>query len=236
MNAPFTTAEFLEVFARYNEATATAPFLLTGLAASVVLGFVSGWKHRDRWTCGVLTLLWLWSGAVFHLGFFAGINPAAVVFGLLFLVQAGAFFWRGVVRHDVRFDCTTDPRRTFAGIIALAYAIVIYPFAALASGHHWPAMPTFGAPCPIDILTLGLLVWSAPVTPRLLLVVPVAWSLVASIGAWEFGMHEDWFLGLMGVVAVCFNARNMTLHDVVCLPDTAGRLFRRRRWKHGSKI
>ena len=235
MNAPFTRSDFLHVFERYNDAMPAAPLVLGGLAASAIGGIVLGWKYGDRWACGVLTVLWLWAGAVFHLGFHADVNPVAVGFGILFVVQAGAFFRRGVMRHDIRFNPCENPKRTILGAVALAYAIGGYPLAAMASGHHWPAMPAFGAPCPTDILTLGLLFWSVPTTPRLLLVVPLIWALVASVGAWEFGMHEDWGLGLLAIIAFRFTAPRARTRDLTGRQHLGRKPIERRMWKHESR-
>ena len=41
---------------------------------------------------------WAWSALAYHAAFFTRINPAAWLFAALFLVQATAFFWSGVVR------------------------------------------------------------------------------------------------------------------------------------------
>ena len=234
MNIPFSRTDFLEVFARYNEATWGMPNILLLLAFSAVYGLLRDWRVRDRWASGVLALLWLWSGIVYHLAFFADVNPAAIVFGLLFVVQGVSFFRRGVMHHGLRFSASLTSARAIAGLVVMAYAIAVYPLIAAAVGHHWPRVPTFGAPCPVDLFTLGLLLWTTMPIPRLLLAIPLGWALVASIAAWEFKMHEDWGLIAAAVVAAAW-----------LLPrwrERPSRIERRqhasvsrRVWKHASK-
>ena len=97
MNLPFTHDQFLDVFASYNAALwpgAAVLWLLT-LAALVLLA-----KGRlgPRLAGGLLAAHWGWAGIAYHLAFFAVINPAARLFGALFVLEAALFVWFGV-RH-----------------------------------------------------------------------------------------------------------------------------------------
>ena len=40
----------------------------------------------------LLSFFWLWAGFVYHLIFFTEINPAAYIFGTIFIVQGCLFF------------------------------------------------------------------------------------------------------------------------------------------------
>jgi hypothetical protein len=201
VNAPFSKADFLAVFARYNEATWLVTFVLVVLALSAVAGLFRDWRYRDRWTGGVLTLLWLWSGIGFHLAYFSDVNPAAIAFGVSFIVQGLGFFRFGVLRHEIVFHTPLKSARGITGLLVMTYAMAIYPLVSAGLGHRWPHAPSFGAPCPVDVFTLGLLLWTRAPVPRLLLAIPIGWALVAGVAAWEFGMHEDWGLALAAVMA-----------------------------------
>ena len=49
--------------------------------------------------------------------------------------------------------------------------------------HSYPGAPTFGiTPCPVTLFTFGLLLLATTPVPWLLLVIPVAWSLVGGSG------------------------------------------------------
>jgi len=107
-----------------------------------------------------------------------------------FAVQGALFAWVAFRTPVV----TYQPRSSVAGIIGavvIVYAIVVYPTLGYALGHRYPAAPTFGVPCPTTIFTLGLFVWAGSTLPRRLLVVPLAWSVVATSAAVGLGMMED---------------------------------------------
>ena len=78
-------------------------------------------------------------------------------------------------------------------------ALVAYPLVWLAAGRAWPAMPAFGAPCPVTGFTCGLLRRSQGRVSRLLLIVPVGWALLTTVVAAAFGLHEDWGLPIAAV-------------------------------------
>jgi hypothetical protein len=201
MNAHFSKSDFLDVFARYNNATSAVAFVLLVMALAAAFGVARQWRHSDRWANGVLGVLWVWSGVAFHLAFFADVNPAAIAFGVLFVVQGFAFVRRGVLRHEIVFQAKLMTARGIIGLLVMTYAIVAYPLISAAIGHRWPHTPTFGAPCPVDLFTLGLLLWTKSQVPRLLLALPLGWAAVASVAAWGFGMHEDWGLAGAAVIA-----------------------------------
>ena len=49
------------------------------------------------------------------------------------------------------------------GVLLVIYAFA-YPLLTIASGHRYPATPTFAVPCPTTILTIGLFL-TAPAVP-----------------------------------------------------------------------
>ena len=111
---------------------------------------------------------------------------------------------RGVWRRELTFQAQLRTTRGIAGLSVMTFAIAGYPLISAAVGHRWTHTPTFGAPCPVDLFTLGLLLWSKPPVSRWLLAVPFGWVLVASIAAWDFGMHEDWGLAVAAIVAAAW--------------------------------
>ena len=210
---PFTSGEFFDVFRRYNEAVWPLQLVLVAGGLAVVL--LAG---RSRGTGGrlgmlVVATLWLWMGVVYHFAFFRHINPAAAAFAALFGAQAGVFAWLGARRHFVTFR----PRRDAAGIVGwvlVVYGIAIYPVIGLLAGHRYPAMPTFGAPCPTTIFTLGVLLWAEPSVPRLVVVIPALWAVIGTVGALHLGVPEDFGLTIAAAVAVpliLFSKRRATL-------------------------
>ena len=152
-----------------------------------------------RAVAGILGLFWVWMGVVYHWTFFRAINPAATLFGVLFVLEGIALVARGAVRRGLRFRFRAT-LQGLAGALLLAYALVAYPLLGYAAGHRYPAMPTFGLPCPTTIFTLGLLLWTEPPVPRLPLLVPLAWSAFGASAALQLGVWEDLGLVVAGLV------------------------------------
>src|SRR3990170_460109 len=153
MQLPFSREGFLDVFALYN--TSWWPVALILWAATLV-AFVLRVADRDKheWTFGLLAILWAWAAVAYHAALFSRINPAAWLFAGLFLIQAGLLVWYGVTSsHRLKFS------RPGSVSQIVAYSLVIYgllyPFVALAGGHAYPRVPTFGVPCPTTVVTVG---------------------------------------------------------------------------------
>jgi uncharacterized protein DUF6064 len=200
MTLPFDVAQFFEVFARYNTAVWPAQVILLALAAGAV---ALAWRSEsdawmDRAVAAVLALLWVWMGVVYHLGFFRAINPAAAVFGALFVAEGLLLAWYGVVRHELRFRPAGT--RGAAGVALLGYAFLIYPFLNGLAGHRYPATPTFGLPCPTTIFTFGLFLW-AEQRRWSLLAAPLLWSVVGGSAALLLRVPADYGLMAAGVIA-----------------------------------
>jgi hypothetical protein len=199
VSVPFTISDFLDVFRRYNEAVWPAQWILLLLALTAVIAAL-----RARWLTRapalVLAVLWLWTGVVYHFAFFRSINPAAVVFGALFIVQAVVFVWLSLRKPTIRFTVQRDIAGLLGGLL-IVFALVIYPSLGWLAGHRYPAAPTFGLPCPTTVFTFGLLLWVQPALPRRVLIIPVLWSVVATVAAFQLGMVEDFSLPLAAVVA-----------------------------------
>lgn len=198
MRMPFTTAQFLDVFARYNADVWPVQWLFHALAIVVVaLAFRPG-DRSGRVIGGVLAFFWAWMGIVYHWGYFRAINPAASVFAALFVLQAVLLFHAGAMRPRLSFRVTGGAAGT-AGAVLVAYALVGYPLLGHALGQAYPRAPTFGLPCPTTIFTLGVLLWAEPRAPLRLLVIPVAWSLLGASAAYSHGIAQDY--GLLAAAA-----------------------------------
>jgi len=215
---PFGREEFLDVIAAYNVAVAPLQLALLALAAAALALPLVHVPRAGRWVAAALSVLWLWMGVVYHIGFFSGINPAAFLFGALFVVQGGLFAaiaasrglpppaWRGV--------------RGMAAGVLLIYSLVAYPALADALGHAYPRLPTFGLPCPTTIFTLALLILGEHRPPRFLFVIPALWSLIGLAAALQLGMWEDLGLAIAGVLALVV-ARSMPAEPTAGLRTAA---------------
>lgn len=199
MQPPFTTEQFLDVMARYNEAVWPMQVAFYVLAGLLVLWGVRSSRASDRWASGLLAFLWAWMGVVYHWVFFTSINPAAWLFGALFVAQAAVFLLAGALGARLSFRLETDAYGV-TGAAFMAYALVLYPILGALAGHPYPHSPTFGLPCPTTIVTFGLLLWATRRVPLWVLAVPAIWSLIGTGAALRFGIPEDYGLLVAGVV------------------------------------
>ena len=193
---PFDAHQFFEAFARYNAAVWPAPIALELAALVAVVLALRPAARSDRVIGAILGGLWLWTGGVYHLGFFRPINPAATVFGALFVLEGVLLVIAG--RQGRLHFAWTRTTVGSGGAALIVFALVIYPILAYVLGHRFPATPTFGLPCPTTILTLGLLLWAAPPRPWSVLVIPLAWSALGASAAVQLGVWEDFGLVAAG--------------------------------------
>lgn len=207
MQLPFSTEDFLAVFRVYNLTVWPAQIALYLLAFILVFIAVSGfrWHH---WGVSIgLAVLWAWMGAAYHLAFFAEINPAAQVFGGLFLVQAVLWIIWARRSPALSFKPVDGPRFVI-GAGLLMYALLVYPLLNLILGHGYPHMPTFGLPCPTTIATFGFLIWATPRPPWFVWIIPVLWAVIGTSAAFTLGIHEDLGLAAAMVLAVAVHFKS----------------------------
>ena len=69
-------------------------------------------------------------------------------------------------------------------------------------GRRYPALPTFGLPCPTTIFTNGLLLFAEAPTPRIVFAVPILSAGIGSLAAFGLGVTEDLALLIAAAVGV----------------------------------
>jgi uncharacterized protein DUF6064 len=198
---PFTTDQFLAVFARYNDAITPAQLLLLLLGLGAVLLALRPTRWSDRTIGAVLAALWAWMGIMYHWRFFRTINPIAAVFGALFVLEACLLLWYAVVRPQFVFVAGRSLRGAL-GLILLVYAFAVYPAVGYLLGQRYPAFPTFGLPCPTTIATLALLLWTETAPPLAVLVIPWVWGVVGGVAAVQLGVSEDFGLPIATGISI----------------------------------
>jgi hypothetical protein len=201
MTLPFSIEQFHGVFRDYNTAVWPARWFLTAVALVAVGAVLMPRPWSGVAVCAVLALLWTWIALVYHLAFFARINPAAYAFSALSLVGAAVFIWQGVVRRKLTFNWVLG-LKSVTGVVLIVFALVVYPVWSTYAGHPYPATPTFGLPCPTTIFTIGLLCFAVPPAPRSPLIVPVLWCFVGAQAAFVLGVPADLGLVAAGMVGI----------------------------------
>jgi hypothetical protein len=208
---PFTRDEFMAVFARYHNGTWPAVMVWFTFAV-LLLAYIyrhASEKQRAGTLLAYLGLLWSWTGAAYMWGYFASINPAANYFGMFFLIQGLWILYESGKSHYI--DLTAIPKlQLAASMFFFAYALVLYPLIGNLFGHHYPAAPIFGLPCPNTIFTFAaLLLVRSPNGKMLgrLFVIPVAWSAIATVAAIQLSVPQDWMLPAAAIVTTVFALR-----------------------------
>ncbi len=204
MELPFDESQFLDVFERYNAVLGPGALVLWLVTAPVVFAWPVHKAVPDRAVAGLLVVHWLWAGLVYHLCFFARINPAAYVFALLFVVQALVLAWYGIRTRRLRFFTTTSRFWRPVSLLLSVYAVA-YPLLAWF-GYDYPRMPTFGVPCPTTLLTVGFLLSTSPPAPRATLAIPFVWCVVGGSAAFLLGVYADGALLVAGALLLAHAA------------------------------
>ena len=198
---PFSRAQFLEVFARYNADIWPAQWLAYAAGAAMLLMLLRRAPGRQPVIAAGLALMWGWSGVAYHWLHFAAINRAALAFGALFVLQAVLLLY-AAARGRLSFGLPRDAAAVL-GWALVAYATVLYPLVGLWAGDRYPEMPLFGiTPCPVTLFTFGLLLLTTSPVPRWLLVIPFIWSLVGGSATLVLGVPQDWPLLFSGLATV----------------------------------
>lgn len=201
MKLPFTAEQFLQVFTNYNQTIWPLQILFILLAVICIILIFRKSKYTNTIVTLFLAFFWLWMGLVYHIIFFAQINPAAYLFGALFIVESILVIYYGIIRKEFELVYNRD-LFSYSGITLILFAIVIYPLIGFSVGHIYPASPTFGLPCPTTIFTLGILLFIKGKLPFGLIIIPVIWSLIGFTAALKLGIYEDTGLLIAGIVTV----------------------------------
>ena len=199
---PFTQEEFFQVFRQYNSAFWPAAWVAYGAAALSLYLVMSRNRFAGPVMAATLAVMWTWTGIAYHYLHFSRINGAALLFAALFLMGSAVFAFVGLWKNDFRFDGPWTMRNA-AGWLLMAYAAIAYPLLGLAAGHSWAELPLFGiTPCPVTLFTFGAILLLRPPMSRLLLVMPLIWSLIGGTAAFLLQVPQDWPLLFAGVATV----------------------------------
>jgi hypothetical protein len=190
--------ELLATLERYN--LAIWPMQVLGY----VLGFVALFfaakpsKYSSRIIAVILSFLWLRIGIVFLPMYFGPVYGPVNAFAVMFIIQ-GLLFAVSVLRLRLSFGFKWDVYSA-VGLLFIAYAMIGYPVVNYYFGYMVRLTPRFGVnPCPTVVFTFGLFLLTDKKLPKLLLVVPVLWTLGGVLRVC-LGIFEDVALITAGIV------------------------------------
>ena len=200
-----TLEQLLTTFEAYNLDLWPMQILAYVLAIVALVLVFRRTPASDRIVTGIMAFLWLWTGIVFFLLYFARVYIPAYAFGVIFIIH-------GILLAADLFT----PRLSYAyqggglaivGLVLIAYAMVGYPLVGLIVGHRYPQSPPFGiAPCPLTVFTFGLYLLTNRPFPRRYLAVPLYWALSGVVPV-SVGILEDIGLIISGIVATAMLVR-----------------------------
>jgi hypothetical protein len=181
------------MFAAYNASIWPMPVISYVLGALALVAFLKPELKLVRGAWFALGFLWLWTGASYFYMVLGGHVAPLRIFGFLFLVEGGML--AGFAVNEVLSPRRVPQAQRLLGGLLVAFSAVIYPLIGAASGHVYPAAPSFGiTPCPLVIFTLGLLLLSPVRFPLWFYAVPTIWSIVGGSAAFLLGVPQDLML------------------------------------------
>jgi hypothetical protein len=200
MKTPFSNEQFLAVFEQYNVSVFPAQIiiLLLGFLA-LILVFRSG-VRKSIYVSSFLAILWLWSGIVYHIGFFSDLNKPAIVFGLLFIIQGVLIIYEGWFKKALAFSFPQNISNDF-GLFFVLFGLTIYPFISWLIEKSLVHIISAGLPCPSVIITLGFFMLNSTRIKWYLFIIPVLWSIIGISAVLNFGIYQD-FMMIIGALAL----------------------------------
>jgi hypothetical protein len=197
----FTLAQFLEMMSRYNTTFWPLQLVAYGFGVIAVVLAITTSRHSGRIISAILALFWLWVGIVFNLVYFSPLYPLAIVFVILFVIEAGILAFAGVFKGTLSFKVKADIYGMVGALLVL-YSMVGYPAIEYLLGRGYPSLLPFGlVPCPMTVFTLGILLWSDKKPTWYVLAIPILYSLSGVIPIWK-GISEDIGLVASGLATI----------------------------------
>jgi hypothetical protein len=141
----------------------------------------------------------LWTGIVYHIVYFSAINPAARVFGSLFILQGVLIVYLSVVRRRLVFDSPRSLVR-WTGYFFIVFGLIIYPVIGYLFEGSFETVISLGLPCPTTILTFGFFMLASWKFPGYLLIIPTLWAILGLVPAIQFGVYQDFMLIISAMV------------------------------------
>jgi hypothetical protein len=212
MKLPFTIEQFLETFKKYNQSVFPLQIVFYLLGLTVIFLSIKKIAKADRIINIILSFFWLWMGIAYQLLFFARINKAAYLFGVIFILQALLFLYLGVLNNKLSYKFRYD-KFGWIGALLMTFALVIYPFLSYVFGHFYPTSPTFGLPCPTTIFTFGIFLWFDKKMHLSILIIPLIWSFIGFFAALQLGIREDTGMlvaGISGSILISLRNKKIT--------------------------
>ncbi|UCE96641.1 MAG: hypothetical protein JSV51_03325 [Candidatus Bathyarchaeota archaeon] len=202
--------DFFNTLQLYNETF--LPITVLTYILGIIIVYLSFKKSKQSSQIASLLLgfLWIWSAIVFFFIYFGPMDIEFLGFtlpgvwylgGVLYLYQGILFLFFGLVKPSLSFGLTWDTY-SILGITLVIYSMLIYPAIGFLTGLNYPRYPVFGAPCPLNIFTLGFLLTANRKTPLIIAVISFIWAIMGIMPILVLSVFADIGLILSGVIGL----------------------------------
>lgn len=198
MNISLTLEKMLSVFEAYNLATWPLQIIACLLGIVAVLLTIKKLKNSNQIISAILSFIWLWTGIVFCVLYWAPVYTPSYAYAVLYIIQ-GIIFFTGIFKPKLFFQFKPNIYSVI-GILFIVYSMVGYFLVGYFLGHIYPQSLSFIiAPCPTVVFTFGMLLLTDKKVPKYVLIIPLLWSICGIIPV-HLGILEDIGLIISGVV------------------------------------
>lgn len=204
---PFTTEQFFMIFEDYNKTVFPLPWIFLFLGIIAIYAVLSKKSGKNNFVGSILAVIWIWIGIVYHIIFFSSINPAAYIFGGLFIIQGIFFYIETFVRRNLVFNYMGTAKSNLA-LFFIVFGMIIYPVISFYLEGSMLKVISFGLPCPSVIVAYGFLMLTDKKFSKYLLIIPSFWALIGTAAAVNFGVYQDYVMILAAIVANIYLIRN----------------------------
>jgi hypothetical protein len=200
MKTPITTEQFFSVFEKYNHAIFPVQIILVLLSLLALIAIGSKFKQKDKFVAGILGILWLWIGIVYHIAFLSGIYNIAFGFGVLFILQGLFLSWEGGLLYNLKFEFKNSIQ-AYCGYFFILYGLIIYPVVGYLIDPNLSRTIAIGLPSPTVILTFGFLLLCDKKVSKYLLIIPSLCAVIGIIGVTKLGVYQDFMVLIAAIIA-----------------------------------
>jgi len=200
MKTPFKTEQFFSVFENYNHAIFPVQIILFLLTLLALIAIGSKIRQKDKVVAGILGVIWIWTGIVYHWAFFSHINILALGYGVVFILQGLFLVWEGVILYNLKFVFRLTVQ-AFFGYFFILYGLMIYPLAGYMIEPKLSQTISVGLPSPTIILTFGFLLLCDKKFSKYLLIIPSLWAVIGISGVIKLGVYQDAMMLIAAIIA-----------------------------------
>jgi len=204
---PYNRQSWFNLVGEYNQSFKLL-FPVAIIVTPLLLGllFKSNSKFDEyksvRWVLAILGFAWVWSGAVFHIQYFANLNWAAPWFGGLFIIYGCLLLLTSYFMKSASWVPFTSVRGRMA-LILLFLGMLIFPLSQLFEGRSYLQLEWFPLlPTPVLLITFAVVILLNSQWRHVLAIIPILWGIVSAAFAMSLGLLEIYFIA--GVLLIWF--------------------------------